>query len=123
MYESRIYVVSKTRLYDEKLGKYYADLDSMFNLGGVHEFEDIIKKYQKTDSFICVEDSYILEDKYGEELTEIPVESLIEELSPLTQKYLSWTNAPQLYSLLNTLLAIKPFIDSYRRIVCLHYGY
>jgi hypothetical protein len=123
MYENRIYVVTKTNQYDNWVGKFYAEVNSMFNLGYVAGLEYVVKNFPNTDCYICDNDDLILDDKYGDKLTEIPVECLIEELEPIIQKCSDWCNAPQLCSFFNMLVSLAPFINEHRPIVCLHYGY
>lgn len=120
-YESKIYIVDKRYDdWDEQYGKYWASMEACFNLGMNHEMPFIIEHYNPTNCFFYDDVGYLpmLEDKYGEPLIEIPIDSLIYELENLQCK--SWRTSALLEAL--KIIADEHTIKP-RSIVCLHYGY
>lgn len=119
-YEHRIYVVSKSSDYDTILGKYWAEVKFIFNLGKVDELEYIDKAYPKTDYFI--DDDHgdeILSDMYGKPLTEMSLDPFVAELRRMVEN----GTTSSVSVLLSALEAIKQHDYAHRNIVCLHYGY
>jgi hypothetical protein len=124
-YEHRIFIVEKTHdCYDAKLDKYFGKVICFFNLGAMEELHDIIKKYGPTDHFIYQPgngDEEVVEDMYGDPLTEIPVEDLYDELVDMM------ANIGCRSSIYTLLLTLKGYNDIKQcrnnDFVCLHYGY
>lgn len=119
-YEHRIYVVPKTGDYDTTLGKYWAEVKFIFNLGKVYEPERIDKAYSRTDCFIYNDDGdEILSDMYGKPLTEVSLDLFIAELRRMVKN----GTTSSVFVLLSALETIKQHSYAYGNIVCLHYGY
>lgn len=121
MYESKIYIVAPSSQRNKEVGKYWAETLAVFNLGYVDELQDVNKRYKPTSYYIYADDgdTEILEDKYGDELTELTVNQLMYELSIMDGKVAVSRRAA---TLLSVLLAIRKNYDD-GDILCLHYGY
>lgn len=118
-YESKIYVVRKGSLYDGE-AKRFAQKIAEFNLCKVYGISTTLRRMPKTNCYIYMDDgnTEILEDKYGDELTECTPEKLIE----LIEKDIKTNGDYWRYNLiLATLRELVKFNDN--QIVCLHYGY
>lgn len=129
MYESKIYVVLTSNHYECKVDKYWAEVVGVFNLGSVFDEDAIKAKYNSTSHFIYADDgeTEILEDKYGDELVEIPIDSMIKELENvvnLDRNITKWStiSASSLLSFCNEYRSHFTHLQS-KQIVCLHYGY
>ena len=121
-YESRLYVVNKLSHTKDENGKYYAEKIARFDLCKLPALADYFRNAPKTQYFIYEEDNEILEDNYGEELTELSPQKVIDIL----QGYIInggdyWRVYPLLSYLQTLILALKLKGDSC--IAVLHYGY
>lgn len=117
-YESRIYVVEKSRLSPDDDGKRFAEVLAMFNACKFSGLPDVFKR--KTDCFIYADDddTRIIEDQYGNELTEAPLADVIKFLENEVQRGENYRRIKPLLSLL------KGFdMEQWDNLVCLHYGY
>ncbi len=118
-YESKIYVVRKSKYVDAD-GKRYAEKIAEFNLCKIYGVSDSLRRMPKTDCYIYADDgdTQIIEDRYGEKLTECTPEKLIE----LIEKDIEKGGEHWRYNLiLATLRELVKFNDN--QIYCLHYGY
>lgn len=120
-YESKIYIVEKTSLKDND-GMRYANIIAMFDMCNMGSLVDAFQT--KTDCYFFTDDgnTKVLEDKYGDVLTESTIEDVIYELEKLIdngEKY------RRLFPLLSTLKTIS---EQQKKGICgdivlLHYGY
>ena len=121
-HESRFYVVAKSNnppFYDD--GKKWAQVIARFEMSNVPSIRYAIQKYSKTDCYIYSDggnEERIVEDHYGAELVEIPVNEMIEILEKLHDIHEYRRYAP-FYQLL------KGFnLDNWdNNLVILHYGH
>lgn len=115
-YELRIYVVYKGKIYDEE--KRYAGVVAMFNFGKFAGLREVFKA--KTDCYIYSDDGNtpILEDDYGDELTEAP---LADVISFLENEIKNGENYRRIKPLLSLLKGFDK--EQWDNLVCLHYGY
>lgn len=115
-YESKIYVVYKSKLHDEE--KRYAGIIAMLNIGKFPGLRGMFKA--KTDCYIYSDDGNtpILEDDYGDELTEAPLSDVIKFLENEVQRGENYRRIKPFLGLL------KGFdMEQWDNLVCLHYGY
>ena len=127
-YEHRIFIVEKTHdCYGAKVRKYFGKVLCCFNLGAVDELFNFVTKYRPTDHFIYQPgngDEEVVEDMYGDPLTEIPIEEMIWDLREILLN--SDTDYPCIEPLIEVLRAFKYSIyvnNDHRDLVCLHFGY
>lgn len=117
-YESKIYVVEKSTLSLDGDGKCWGEVVAMFNACKFPGLLEVFK--QKTDCYIYSDDGNtpILEDDYGDELTEAPLSDVIKFLEEELQR-------GETYRRIKPLLALlKGFdMEQWDNLVCLHYGY
>lgn len=115
-YESRIYIVRKSELIDDG-GKRYAQEIARFNMGKIPDVSSILRNMPKTDCYICADDgsTEVIEDKYGEELTECTPSVLAYTITHNDGGYWRYN---LLLPVLKELAELKD--DT---ICCLHYGY
>ena len=123
-YESKIYIVNKTNVCYEDVGKKFSMKIAEFKLGKLGELGRDLSECPEADCFLYMDDGNtpILEDKYGEPLTEISPYELIKKLYTTIgtgDKY-ERRNA---YKLLFPLLNYLKMLPENENIVCLHYGY
>ena len=109
-------MVYKGKIYDEE--KRYAGVVAMFNFGKFSGLREVFKA--KTDCFIYADDddTRIVEDHYGNELTEAPLFDVIKFLENEVQRGETYRRIKPLLGLL------KSFDENeWDGLVCLHYGY
>ena len=120
-YESKIYIVQKNDLRDED-GMKYAQIIAMFNMCKIGNMSSVFE--EETDCYIYADDgnTKILEDKYGDPLTEATVEDVIYVLEEAID---SGENYRRIFPLLSTLRTIyeQQKDGIWKNIVLLHYGY
>lgn len=120
-YESRLYIVNKSTSYDKINGKemVYGEIVAIFNLCKVPEVSDKMTKYPVTNTYIYADDgnTEIIEDKYGQPLTEIPIIDAIKILD-----YVSRTDRYRRYKPCLSLLESFD-LSEWQNLVVLHYGY
>lgn len=121
MYESKIYIVSKTNQFEPRLGMYWAEVLAVFNSGNVPELEDAKDRYTRTMYFIYDDsgEREVVEDMYDNPLIEIPIESLIRVLRRSMFNGNINRRVPALISALETFDQLYPNYE----LVCLHFGY
>lgn len=125
-YESRFYIVEK---HNNNIGKeiangktmYYGEKIAMFDMCKVYQIVDRIKKYQNTETYIYSDDgdTMILEDMYGEALTEIPLDKMANIVREVME------NDEYGYRRYKPFLAMLEAFDrsEWNNLVVLHYGY
>ena len=120
-YESKLYIVEKYGALKENEKK-YASVIAMFDMAKMGSIVNVFEK--KTDCYIYADDgnTMILEDKYGDELTEATVEDVIYVLEEVIS---SGETYRRLYPLLSALIVIKEQQDegTWKDVVVLHYRY
>lgn len=135
-YESRLYVIDKSTtstvvyngeliydIEDERYVKgnpmFWGEKIVTFNLCKVYSVVDAIKNYPATDAFIFADNGndLIVEDLYGDPLTEIPLKDMIQILKEVSKgdRYRRWNPCIQM------LKGFNP--REWNNLVVLHYGY
>lgn len=119
-YESRIYVVRKSNFsWDENSNKKYAEKMAMLDMCKCYSLSDKLRKCPKTDCYIYADDgnTQIMEDCYGEELTECSIEKAIEYVEKAMAHADYWR-----YNVLHAMLTEFKKWET-PAIVVLHFGY
>lgn len=118
-YESKIYVVKKSNFSCREDGKVYAEVIAMVDMCKCYDISDILRNKPATDCYIYAEDhdTQVVEDRYGEPLTEAPLCEAIKIVERAMQKDDYW----RYNILLSTLKAFE--IYDCMNIAVLHYGY
>lgn len=118
-YESKIYVVSKYNCFEE-YGKYYAERIAELDMSKCGSFYSVFAK--ETDCYIYADDGNtpILEDKYGDPLTEATVEDVANWLEKTISSGEDYRRFKMALSLLKSFQTEQ--WDG-KNIVVLHYGY
>ena len=121
-YESKLYIAEKANWQNEN-GKTYARVIAMFDLCKFYPLSTVLRSEQKTNCYFYTDDDKeVLEDKYGEALTETKVETVIDILEKVV-------NNGETYRRIFPLLSMLKTIDKQQKdgkwgeIVVLHYGY
>ena len=120
-YESRLYVVEKTRIHGyENEDKVYGEVIAMFDLCKVYDVSDRMRTYEATDAYIYDTDgnTEIVVDLYGDPLKEVPIKDAIEILKDAIDKDRGYRRYEPCLKLL------EGFNESeWDDLVVLHYGY
>lgn len=122
-YESKFYIVEKTsskHIDYEENGKVWAQVIATFNMSKIGSAYETIHKYPATDAYIYADDgnTEIFEDRYGDELIEIPIKDMIQILKDLEKVYPDYRRLKPFKNML------KGFdTEQWKDIVVLHYGY
>ena len=118
-YESKIYLVRKSNFFDED-GKRFAEKIAEFNLSKVYGVSSILRAMPKTDCYIYADDgdTEMLEDRYGDELTECTPEKLIELIEDQANKFDTYWRYNLILPCLREIAKLKD-----DKIYCLHFGY
>lgn len=121
-YESKLYIAEKANWQNEN-GKTYASIIAMFDLCKFYPLSTVLRYKQKTNCYFYTDDDKeVLEDQYGEALTETKVETVIDILEKVV-------NNGETYRRIFPLLSMLKTIDKQQKdgkwgeIVVLHYGY
>ena len=120
-YESKLYVVRKfDNILNEEKG--WAQVIAMFDMCKFYELSNAMRTRPKTDCFIYAddEDTKILEDKYGEELTEASPQYVIDILESFLEENKDYW---RVFTLLAFLKSLVKIVGQDKNIVVLHYGY
>lgn len=119
-YESKLFVVSKTRRSYRDDERVWGEVIATFDLCKVYDVSDVIRnKYKPTNCFIYSDNGNdeILEDMYGEPLREVPFSDMIEIIEKAAAKDDYRRYAP-------CLGLLKGFnLDEWNNLVVLHYGH
>ena len=124
-YESKIYIVRKTtsKGINEAEDKFYAEKIAEFNMGKFSRLSNSLRDRPITNCYIYADDgdTPIVEDRYGEPLTEVTPEFVIDVL----EKYLAdCGDYRRVYPLLACLKAFEEHKVQWNDdLVVLHYGY
>lgn len=120
-YESKIYIGEKSSIKDND-GMTYVQVIAMFDMCKMGNLINVFDR--KTDCYFYADDgnTKVLEDKYGDALTEADIEDFIYVLEEAVD---SGENYRRIFPLLSTLQTIyKQRKDGgWNDIVLLHYGY
>ena len=120
-YESKIYIAEKTTLTGDN-GMTYVSVIAMFDMCKIGDLTNVFRK--KTDCYFYADDgnTKILEDKYGDALTEATLEDVICVLEEAVD---SGENYRRIFPLLSTLKTIYEQQKNgvWKEIVVMHYGY
>ena len=118
-YESKLYVVRKTKLqveYGERK-MVFGEVVAMFDLCKVYKVSDKIRKYPATDCIIYQGDIEMVKDSYDEPLREIPIQDAIEILESAAEQEHYRRYAP-------CIQMLKGFdLSEWSDLVVLHFGY
>lgn len=120
-YESKIYIGEKSRIKDND-EMTYVQVIAMFNMCKMGNLINVFDR--KTDCYFYADDgnTKVLEDKYGDALTEAKIEDFIYVLEEAID---SGENYRRIFPLLSTLQTIyeQQKDGKWENIVLLHYGY
>ena len=120
-YESKIYIGEKSSIKDND-GMTYVQVIAMFDMCKMGNLINVFDR--KTDCYFYADDgnTKVLEDKYGDALTEAEIEDFIYVLEEAVD---SGENYRRIFPLLSTLQTIyeQQKEGRWKNIVLLHYGY
>lgn len=120
-YESKIYIGEKSSIKDND-GMTYVQVVAMFNMCKMGNLINVFDR--KTDCYFYADDgnTKVLEDEYGDALTEAKIEDFIYVLEEAVD---SGENYRRIFPLLSTLKTIyeQQKDGKWKDIVLLHYGY
>ena len=120
-YESKIYIGEKSSIKDND-GMTYVQIIAMFDMCKMGNLINVFDR--KTDCYFYADDgnTKVLEDKYGDTLTEAEIEDFIYVLEEAVD---SGENYRRIFPLLSTLQTIyeQQKDGRWKNIVLLHYGY
>lgn len=121
-YESRIYIVKKTTLADGNGNKVWAEIIAKFNMCRYPNLADFMRSKLATDCYIYADDGNtpIIEDCYGEPLTEA---SIADVVAVLEDDIANGDDYRRIFPLLATLKALDEHKDKWESIAVLHCGY
>ena len=127
-YESKLYIVRKTSFGIDTLngGKVWAEVIASFRLAKCPPVADFMRKCPNTDCYIYADDgdTQILEDRYGEPLTESDLESLIEVLEKESEdKSFGGVCYRRIMPLLVMLKQFNEDKGRWENLKVLHFGY
>ena len=121
-YESKIYIVRKSdsRFCDDD-GRTWAEEIAIIDLCKAYELSAYLRNYPKTNCYIYADDgnTKIIEDRYGDALTEIPLEEAIQ----IVKNCIAYSAYWRYNVLLATLQSIYNYVMDDEDFVVLHYGY
>ena len=120
-YESKIYIVKKSN-FVEVNGMRYARVIAMFDLCKFPSLSDVLRNMPKTDCYFYNGDTEVLEDNYGEPLTETTVETVINVLEKVVEYGETYYRIFPLLSMLKTIYEQQKN-GEWGNITVLHYGY
>ena len=122
-YESKLYIVDKGWLMDDD-GMVFADVVATYDMCKCYFLSDVLIKEQKTNCYFFADDgnTKILEDKYGDALTETSIDhviSILEEAVDAGEEY------RRIFPLLAMLRSFREQEKQHmwRHLAVLHYGY
>jgi bisphosphoglycerate-independent phosphoglycerate mutase (AlkP superfamily) len=120
-YESKLYIAEKSSLKDDD-GMTYVSIIAMFDMCKIGNLVNVFE--DKTDCYFYADDgnTKVLEDMYGDALTEATVEDVIYVLEEAVD---NGENYRRLFPLLSALKTIYEQQKNgiWKEVVVLHYGY
>ena len=121
-YESKIYVVEKFDGMKDNNGKCYASVVATFDMCKCPALANLFRYKPEASCYFYADDrnTKVVEDCYGEPLTEATVKEVIEVLTKAIEDgYDYW----RVYPLLSALMYIDEIHNGYSGITIVHYGY
>lgn len=118
-YESKLFVVEKLQKsvdFDKK--KHYAPLIAIFDMCNIASASCQMRAYPITELTTSFGDKSVVKDKYGKELTEIPLEDTIKILEDAQKEYSTYRRLAPVIAYLKTIDK-----SQFEDVVVLHYGY
>lgn len=119
-YESRFYIIKKGSLIVEDDGKIWSEVLASFNMSKVQDLYMRIKNYPKTNCYFYIGNNKVVEDSYGDELIEIPINDMIAIMGEVIKEDPDYRRFKPFLSLLLGFNLNQWTDDS---LVVLHYGY
>lgn len=121
-YESRIYIVEKSTVYERDPQKRFATIVAMFDMCKYHRFSDFMRSKPATDCYIYADDgnTKIIEDEYGESLKEASVSDVITVLEKCVK---DGEDYRRIFPLLAMLKSFEEHRKQWCDIVVLHFGH
>lgn len=122
-YESKLYIVEKSHLRDND-GMVFGQVIATFDMCKCYFLSDVLTKEPKTNCYFYADDgnARVLEDKYGDALTETSVNTVINILEEAIEMGEEYRRIFPLLSLLKTFSEqLKE--NKWKELVVLHYGY
>lgn len=120
-YESKFYIAEKTTVKGDN-GMTYVSIIAMFDMCKIGSLRNVFES--KTDCYFYADDgnTKVLEDRYGDALTEATVEDVIYALE---EEIDSGENYRRIFPLLSALQTIYEQQKNgvWEELVVLHYGY
>ena len=122
-YESRIYIVTKMSKFKWE-EKTYAQVVAMFEMGKCYFLSSRLRNEPKTDCYFYADDgdTKVLEDRYGDELTETTPRVVIDILEDAIAKGEDYRRVFPLLSALKTIDE-QQANGMWSDVAILHYGY
>ena len=123
-YDSRLYIVEKSSIFEEDIGKFYAQPVAMFDSCVCYPVSNVLRNESETDCYFYGTDgnTKILEDKYGEPLTETALKTVIDILEEEVENGETYR---RIFPLLSMLKTFNEQLENgmWKDLVVLHYGY
>lgn len=121
-YESKLYVIEKTRCSFDDDGYKYAQVIAMFDMCKFYGLSDRLTKSPKTNYYFYADDgnTRVLEDMYGDKLTETSLADVIEILEEQIDNGETYR---RIYPALAALKELEEHKDQWHELAVLHYGY
>lgn len=122
-YESKLIIVDKGWLMDDD-GLVFADVVATYDMCKCHFLSDVLRKEQKTNCYFFADDgnTKVTEDKYGDELTETDVDTVIEVLEKAVDEGEEYRRIFPLLAMLRSFREQEKQ-HMWRHLSVLHYGY
>jgi len=123
-YESRLYIVKKSTNWADDNGMLYAEVIALFDMCKCPPLANLFSRMPKTNCYIYADDgnTKILEDMYGDSLTEAPLCKVIEIVEGAIDNGDDYRRYPPLLAFLKTLRQQeKEYI--WGDLAVLHFGY
>ena len=121
-YESKLFIVRKTSLYDRKSDKVWAEVIASFDMCKYPPLADLMRRKPVTDCYIYADDgdTRIDEDRYGDELRE---SSITDVIKVLEEDIKCGNEYRRIFPLLEALKVFNAENEQWGDLAVLHYGY
>lgn len=120
-YESKLYVVEKCNIsfVEGMRGALVVAMFDLCNMGAT-AFNEVVSTYPKTDCYFYADDgnTVVVEDKYGDSLTEIPIVDMIHILKECKKEFPKHRRIDPAIKLLESF-----DLTEWRELIVLHYGH
>jgi hypothetical protein len=122
-YESKLYIVEKSCLRDDD-GMVYAEVIASFDMCKCYFLSGVLTKEPQTNCYFYADDgnTKVLEDMYGDALTETSVDTVINILEEAIEMGEEYRRIFPLLSMLKTFKE-QQAENKWINLVVLHYGY